>query len=132
MRHKHIVVIHFPLSIWIFELSNASATMTQNGTSSFTVSLRPPTNDVTDVADDLLSKIRLINQQRDGFRNVTEESLQLEMNEMHDGASSASDPDEEGEDEEQKDAIESIFNKRMQMLHSLRCVQDNDHVEPHH
>ena len=92
----------------------------QNGTSSFIVSLRPPASQNADGADDLMSKIRLINQQRDGFRNVTEESLQLEMNEVQDGATSESESDAESENE--RGTIESLFPKRTQMAKSLMQV----------
>jgi hypothetical protein len=91
----------------------------ENGSTSFSVSLRPPTGAKDDDANELENKIRLINAQRNGFRNVTEEQLQLEMNEMKDGDTSESE-DENGSDEDDKrGTMEYIAPKRPQLQGAL-------------
>jgi hypothetical protein len=100
--------------------------MAQNGTSSasFTVSLRPQFSDLADGSNDLMPKIVLINQQREGFRNVTEEQLQLEMNQMEDDEASSSASDGEGDGDVKKGTTESIYHKRLQMARSLGHVPE--------
>ena len=93
--------------------------MTENGTSPFAVSLRPAKLDQDEATNDLVEKIRLINQQRDGFRSVNEEELQLEMNQMKDGGSSDSESEADGEDDEKKGTMESIMPKGHQLRSSL-------------
>jgi hypothetical protein len=94
----------------------------ENGTNSFAVSLRPPSANKEDGADDLTTKIRLINAQRDGFRNVTEEQLQLEMNEMKDGETSESEDEDESEKDEKRGTMEILAPKRPQMQGALKHV----------
>lgn len=98
--------------------------MALNGTvsTSFTVSLRPQLSDAADVSNDLMPKIVLINQQREGFRNVTEQQLQFEMNQMQDDEGSSSESDGEGGEDGKKGSAEPVFQKRMQMAQSLGHV----------
>jgi hypothetical protein len=94
--------------------------MAESSSTSFSVSLRPRKGDSDGGSEDLTAKIRLINQQRDGFRNVTEEELLVEMNEGKDAAQEESELEEEDGDDANRGTIESVFAKRGQMYHSLR------------
>jgi mediator of RNA polymerase II transcription subunit 17 len=96
--------------------------MAENGSASFPISLRPRLNENDGQSEDLMSKIRLINQQRDGFRNVTEEELLAEINEGKDAAQDGSESEEEDEDDAQRGTLESVFVKRGSMVRSLGYV----------
>lgn len=93
--------------------------MAENGTSSFPVTLRTRLGEKDDGADDLVAKIRLINQQRDGFRNVTEEELLVEVNEGKGASQDESESESEDGDEAKRGTLDAVFAKRGEMYRSL-------------
>jgi hypothetical protein len=96
--------------------------MAENGPTSIPVLLRPVINVKGDGGHDLMSKIHLIDQQRDGFRNVTEEELLLEMNESQDAVQVESDSEADDGEEDDRGTLKSILPKGHQMSRSLLYV----------
>jgi mediator of RNA polymerase II transcription subunit 17 len=95
--------------------------MTEVESTSFPISLRPWAKEESN-AESLGDLIYRINIERKGFRNVSEEQLQQEIEHAENDMVQSEDEesDEEGKEEEEKGTAKYIAKKRAELAHYLR------------